>query len=150
MNLPISGFDFRLINFLLTVFQVGRDLPTHERGYVFKYNRIIGGLRIIQTRGNKVNCDYRKLEELSGLCYPFGSLTNKSPLFGLPECNDTVAMSIYYTDWEAYAGGIKPCYHMDNYETSHGSAVDLKHNEGFEGKFEMCVICCLYGETNLE
>jgi hypothetical protein len=117
----------------LFVFQVGRYLPTLERGYIYQYNRIIGALRVMQVRGDKRRCSYRKLEHLSESCYPEDGESKKSS-FGFPECNDTAAMETYSADWDLINDGAnRPCYNAKDYE----SVVDIEHNEGFEGNLEM-------------
>eukprot|EP00928_Gymnodinium_smaydae_P100431 TRINITY_DN984_c0_g1_i1.p1 TRINITY_DN984_c0_g1~~TRINITY_DN984_c0_g1_i1.p1 ORF type:complete len:619 (+),score=62.44 TRINITY_DN984_c0_g1_i1:81-1937(+) len=94
---------------------LGHTLPREDWGYVADYNKIVGGIRLIQERSQYYACSYSH----SGKCYPEETVS-LAP-FGYPSCKNATY----------------PCYDTRLYE----DVIDLAHNEGFSvdpyvGKFE--------------
>mmetsp|Transcript_28856 Transcript_28856/g.48749 ORF Transcript_28856/g.48749 Transcript_28856/m.48749 type:complete len:683 (+) Transcript_28856:288-2336(+) len=106
---------------------LGDLLPKSEWGFIAKYNRVIGGLRIYQERGKSEHCHYSELKDFYSHCQPFETVDKQS--FGLPECSS-------FTEIDSN----KSCYNGASYE----GAVDFFHDEGFSfdhdtGYFEMWI-----------
>jgi hypothetical protein len=108
---------------------VGHYIPKSKWGYLAKYNRIIGGLRLSQERSKSHECEYKKMDHFYGYCQPLETTSKQS--FGYPKCNHTTSSSLNGTN-------ITACYHADEYE----GKVDFDHDEAFSfdkdtDKYEM-------------
>mmetsp|Transcript_45200 Transcript_45200/g.130937 ORF Transcript_45200/g.130937 Transcript_45200/m.130937 type:complete len:607 (+) Transcript_45200:53-1873(+) len=95
--------------------QLGHTLPQDEWGYINGFNKIIGGVRLVQKRGDRRPCE----DDPARTCY--GLDVDKEP-FGYPPCG----------------AGSEPCYDPNMYR----GIVDVDANEGFTvddatGYFEM-------------
>jgi len=129
----------RICFFILTTsVKIGHKLPHEQWGYIAEYNRVIGGLRIAQHRGETRHCHYDELNEFYGDCHPLDSVDNED--FGYPDCDDSAAVAYYNSKYESVDDDVmvRKCYNTSNYE----GAVDLNNNEGFKydpatGQFEM-------------
>ena len=102
-------------------------LPHNDWGYLAKYNRVIGGLRITQHRSEEHHCHYEELSEFYGECQPLG--TTDSHSYGYPDCSDHAAVADYLvkigsTDDDE---DVHMCYNASDY----AHAVDIYHDEGF-------------------
>eukprot|EP00928_Gymnodinium_smaydae_P079988 TRINITY_DN6379_c0_g1_i2.p1 TRINITY_DN6379_c0_g1~~TRINITY_DN6379_c0_g1_i2.p1 ORF type:complete len:632 (-),score=59.24 TRINITY_DN6379_c0_g1_i2:230-2125(-) len=94
---------------------LGHTLPREDWGYIVDYNKIIGGIRMMQERSQAYMCAYSH----AGTCYPAD--TSSIEPFGYPACN----------------GSVSPCFDVRKYD----DVIDLEHDEGFSfdpyvGKFE--------------
>ena len=113
-------------------------MPHEQWGYIAEYNRVIGGLRIAQHRGETRQCHYDELNEFYGDCQPLGTTDNED--FGYPDCDDPAAVAYYNSKYESVDDDVmvRKCYNTSDYK----QAVDLNNNEGFKydpatGQFEM-------------
>ena len=138
---------------------VGNPLPHNEWGYIARYNKVIGGVRIYQDRGKAGVCPIQSMHEFYGDCYPED--THDHDDFGLEPCETAAELehceeetahrrrlgsgararrrraSVADDDFDA-KNNVTNCYCASRYE----GTVDLLHNEGFEedkvtGHFEM-------------
>jgi len=92
---------------------LGHALPESEWGYLTEYNRIIGGIRLVQTRSAKTRCPHGIASHLYSDCYP--AATGSLQRFGAPAC----------TAQAASRSGT--CYNASKYV----GRVDMVHDEGF-------------------
>jgi len=95
--------------------QLGHQLPQAEWGYISSFNKITGGVRLLQDRGSRRPCE----DERTRTCY--GLDVDKAP-FGYPPCG----------------AGSGACYDPNLYR----GMVDVEANEGFTvdnvtGHFEL-------------
>ena len=63
---------------------VGNALPHNEWGYIARYNKVIGGVRVYQDRGRNKVCKRDEMHEFYGMCYPENTQDHDD--FGLPAC----------------------------------------------------------------
>jgi hypothetical protein len=66
---------------------LGHTLPHSEWGYLAKFNKVIGGIRLLQDRGSKEACGHHRMDRIYDVCYPLS--TDEHHDFGLPPCNTT-------------------------------------------------------------
>ena len=96
--------------------ELGSTLPMSEWGYFVGFNRIVGGIRLRQTRSVHSDCESRLMSEFYNVeCFPFESSTTRA--FGLPACSGNETTDDLST--------------ADCYDASAYSAVDFLHDEGF-------------------
>jgi len=97
--------------------QLGHALPTSEWGYMAQYNRIIGGVRLIQDRSRRESCSADRGVD----CYPHDS--HDFEPFGYPPCSRANASQ----DRELQDPPAVGCYHPEMYT----GAVFTDGDEGF-------------------
>jgi hypothetical protein len=105
------------------VLQAGHYLPREDWGYLAEYNRVIGGIRLMQTRSKEEKCEYA-LHEFYGYCQPIHTHDHHS--FGYPQCDNTTN-STHGADDDIDPRNITACYDPSDYE----GAVDFYHDEAF-------------------
>eukprot|EP00929_Paragymnodinium_shiwhaense_P070508 TRINITY_DN35700_c0_g2_i1.p1 TRINITY_DN35700_c0_g2~~TRINITY_DN35700_c0_g2_i1.p1 ORF type:complete len:695 (+),score=108.04 TRINITY_DN35700_c0_g2_i1:106-2190(+) len=103
---------------------LGHLLPKSDWGYLGEYNKIVGGIRLIQHRSKDVDCKHVLAPQLHKHCYPMDTVSLRT--FGLPACESSAHH------------GHGECYNESRYL----GVVDVDHNEGFEldetyGDFEL-------------
>ena len=140
IQLPV---DYHFVNFEVNwhkccAEQVGHLLPHEDWGYLAYYNRVVGGVRVYQKRGEAHTCHYNKLDHFYGECHPLD--TKDKQTFGYPDCSDPGAVAYYASTHERNDDDerVTTCYNASLYE----GAVDLYNDEGFtineySGLFEM-------------
>ena len=134
---------------------VGNALPHNEWGYIARYNKVIGGVRMYQDRGRNKVCKRDEMHEFYGMCYPENTQDHDD--FGLPACE--TAADLVHCEEEAgrrgshrrrLGGGARAQRRRasvanadDDYDAAHNvtncycashyaGTVDLLHDEGFE------------------
>ena len=117
---------------------VGQTLPHDEWGYLLSYNRVIGGIRLIQERGKSRRCDYRRMDAWYPECHPYDSKSKAS--FGYQACgsNASIAMMQDLLDDYDTIHNLTACYDAAPF----AGAVDVRNDEGFtldkkSGYFEL-------------
>ncbi|KAJ1454484.1 hypothetical protein M885DRAFT_618063 [Pelagophyceae sp. CCMP2097] len=110
--------------------EFNKTTPHSEWGYLATYNRLIGGVRLVQTRSEARKCGSKLLGDFYGVgCFPVDTVDTRS--FGLEACNATRSGNatrggrfLAVDGGESFAG--ERCFDAEDYD-----AVDYYHNEGF-------------------